>query len=189
MIDFSDLFNKRRSIRDFEDKEVPLDCVKEIIQESCLAPSSGNGQPWRFIIINRKDMMKRLSDESKKNYISFMETHPDAPVKQYESILRNKEFNVFYNAPCLIYIVGPKKVPSLHVDCALFACYFMFSACARGLGTCWIQLGAAIQNPETLQEIGMPDDHRIIAPIILGYPKNIPALPGRKDPVILKVIS
>ena len=189
MMDYSELLAKRRSIRDFEDKAVPMDLIEEILQESCLAPSSGNGQPWKFIIINKKDLIKRLSDESKENYLSFMEKHPDAPVKQYEPILSNKEFNVFYNAPCLIYIIGSKKVQSLHVDCALFSSYLMFSACARGLGTCWVQLGAAIRKPEALQEIGMPDDHRIIAPIILGYPKSVPALPERKKPEILNIVS
>jgi iodotyrosine deiodinase len=61
---------KRRSIRDFEDKDVPPDVINEIIKESCLAPSSANGQPSRFIIVNNKDWIKSLSDESKKNLIS-----------------------------------------------------------------------------------------------------------------------
>lgn len=49
MTDFSDFLKKRRAIRDYEDKDVPLDILKEILRESCLAPSALNGQPWRFI--------------------------------------------------------------------------------------------------------------------------------------------
>ena len=65
-VEFYELLKKRRSIRDFEDKEVPLEIIREIVNESCLAPSAANGQPWRFIIVKNKVMIKRLSDESKK---------------------------------------------------------------------------------------------------------------------------
>jgi len=52
MADFFELLKTRRSIREFQEKEVPLALVQEIIRDSCMAPSSGNGQPWKFIIIN-----------------------------------------------------------------------------------------------------------------------------------------
>ncbi|MFH1351197.1 MAG: nitroreductase family protein, partial [Pseudomonadota bacterium] len=73
MEDFSELLKKRRAIRDYEERDVPLDMVKEIIRRSCLAPSSGNRQPWKFIIINNKAVIKRLSDENKKNLIADLE--------------------------------------------------------------------------------------------------------------------
>jgi len=189
MVDFFDLLVKRRAIRDFEDKEVPLETIKEIIRDGCLAPSSGNGQPWRFIIINNKEWIKKLSDESKKNILYFIGKNPDSPLKSYEARLKNKNFNVFYNAPCLVYIVAPKEVRSAQVDCALAACYFMFSAAALGLGTCWVDLGSEIRDPEILAEIGMPYDCKIIAPIILGHPKSIPPSPTRNEPQILKIIT
>jgi nitroreductase len=188
MADFSELLRRRRSIRDFENKDIPLELIEEIIGDSCLAPSSGNGQPWRFIIIQDRRWMKRLSDESKKNFLADVEGNPEAPVKKYETALRKDSFNVFYNAPCLIYIVGAEDIPSVHVDCTLAACYLMFSAVARGLGTCWIGLGSNIRAPEILRAIGMPRDCKIVAPIIVGYPKSIPAPPDRNEPRILKVL-
>ena len=137
MADYFELLKTRRSIRDFEDRRVPLEIVREIIKESCLAPSSGNGQPWMFVIVNNRELIKRLSDESKRNLVSYIERNPEAPVKKYEDVLRNKHFNVFYNAPCLIYILGLKEIGSAQVDCTLAASYLMFSAAARGLGT-WL---------------------------------------------------
>ena len=163
MPDFALLLEKRRSIRDYEDKEVSLATLKEIIRESCLAPSSGNGQPWRFIIINDKAVIKILSDESKRNLLAYLVKNPDSPSRQYEAVLRDSNFNVFYNAPCLVYISGHKDVRSLQVDCALAACYFMFSALEKGLGTCWIGLGKFIQDPEPRLLIGLPDDCQIVA--------------------------
>jgi nitroreductase len=189
MAEYFELLQKRRSIRDFEEKDVPLDVINEIIKESCFAPSSANGQPWRFIIVNNRDVIKSLSDDSKKNLISYIEKNPDSPTNKYEAALRDPGFNVFYNAPCLVFIVGSKQLRSLHVDCALAACYFMFSASARDLGTCWIGFGTNIQDPDLLKLIGMPEDHIIVAPLILGYPKSVPDLPERLEPQILKIVS
>ena len=189
MVDFFDLLVKRRAIRDFENKAVSMDTIKEIIRDSCLAPSSGNGQPWRFIIINNRECIKKLSDESKKNVLYFIYKNPDTPLKKYEAALRNRDFNVFYNAPCLVYIAAPKEIRSAQVDCALAACYFMFSAAALGFGTCWVDLGSDIRDPQLLAEIGMPYDCKIVAPIIVGYPKGVLPSPTRNEPQILKIIT
>ena len=189
MTEFSDLLRKRRSIRDFENRDVPLDVVREMIRESCLAPSSSNGQPWRFIIVRNREVIKSLSDESKRCLLADMEKNPSSPSKNYETVLRDPDFNIFYNAPCLVYVVGQKEIRSLHVDCALFACYFMFSALERGLGTCWIGLGSFIEDPELQKLVGMPDGFQIIAPIIVGYPRSIPDLSDRMKPQILKIVS
>lgn len=189
MADFCELMMKRRSIRDFEEKEVPLGLIMEIVKDSCLAPSSENRQPWRFIIVNNKEWIRRLSNESKKNMLLYLEKNPDAPSKKYETTLRNEDFNVFYNAPCLVYIVGLKDIQSVYVDCTLAACYFMLSAASRDLGTCWVGLGTNIRDPEMLKAIGMPEECQIVAPIIVGYAKRIPAPPVRNEPKILKIIS
>jgi len=187
-MDYSELLRERRAVRDYEDKEVPLDVLMQILNESCLAPSSSNRQPWHFLIITNKDVIKRLSDESKRNLLLDLEQNPTSPSSNYEAILRDKQFNVFYNAPCLVFIVGPKDLLSVQVDCALAASYFMFSACARGLGTCWIGLGRFIRDRELLDLIGMPENDLIVAPIIIGYLKNIPGVPDRMGPQVLKIV-
>jgi len=185
---FSELLEKRRSIRDYRNRQVPLEIIQKIIKETCLAPSSGNGQPWQFIIVNNREWLRKLSEESKKNFIATIEKDPASPLKKYEANLRNKDFNVFYNAPCLVLIGGPKDLYSLLVDCSLAASYFMFAAAARGLGTCWINLGADIRDPGIKEAIGMPVDFRIVAPMVLGYPQSIPELPVR-EPKILKILE
>lgn len=188
-MEFLDLLVKRRAIRDYEKREIPLEIIHEVIRDACLAPSSGNGQPWRYIIVNHREWIRRLSDESKKNLLATMGAAPDHPLKKYEAALGNRDFNVFYNAPCLIFIACSKEIKSGYVDCALAACYLMFSAAEHGLGTCWVDLGSDIRDPGLKSAIGLPDDHRIIAPIIMGYPKSIPPAPIRNKPQILKTIS
>jgi nitroreductase len=65
----------------------------------------------------------------------------------------------------------------------------MFGAAARGLGTCWVALGANIRDAGLRAELGISDNLRIVAPIILGYPKAIPAPLERNAPQILRVIT
>ena len=191
-MDFEELLVKRRSVRDFEDREVPVELVKEIIQDSVKAPNASNKQAWNFIIINNREYMQKLSEISRKGFIDSVERNPNSPLKEYATGLKErKNVNFFYNAPCLVYITGPTSVSTIREDVGLLAAYFMFSATARGLGTCWIGMGGGVRDKAVLEEMGLPEGHHLIAPIILGYPKNgnIPSMRDRREPVILKVIE
>jgi nitroreductase len=189
MDDFRELMKKRRSVRDYLDKEVPFSVIKEIIADACEAPNASNAQPWGFVVITSRQMMRRLSDESKEKLLEDMKVIRSPILRMYRPILKNREFNVFYNAPCLVYITGLRDVHSVPADCSLAAAYLMFSAAEKGLGTCWVDLGSYIKDPELLEEIGIPANHRIIAPIIVGYPRTMPERPPRKAPRILKIIE
>jgi len=186
---FKELMEKRRAVRDYEDRSVPVSLIRELLTDACEAPSGGNRQPWAFSVVTDKKMIRRLSDESKKNLLADMKAVRSPILRMYRPILSDESFNVFYNAPCLIYITGPKDVHSAVADCSLAAAYLMFSAAERGLGTCWIDLGSSIKDQGLLDELGITDDRRIIATIILGYPGAIPGKPPRNEPRILKIIE
>jgi nitroreductase len=189
MAEFSRLLSDRRSIRNYKDEKVDVELVREIIKDSTLAPNSGNRQPWRFSIINDRDLIRRISDESKQNILAAITEDPDSPSKRYEGALKNPDFNVFYNAPCLVLIFGDKAQRSIYIDCALAASYFMLAAADRGLGTCWVALGGEIRDPELLEIVGISEADALVAPIILGRPAAIPKAPARKDPEIVKMIG
>jgi len=186
---FVELLDARRSIRKYQERPVSVEMTRALIEESTLAPSAGNAQPWKFVIVQGKPMLERISDESKKNILARIKANPDDYAKRYERMLSNASFNVFYNAPCLVLILGPSCAKNLYVDCALVASYFMLAAASRGLGTCWVNLGAEIQDPEMREELGIPYDCTIVAPITLGYPERIPPAPKRKQPEVLKVVG
>lgn len=188
-MDFSELMKARRSVREYEDKAVPLELIKEIINESITAPNAGNMQLWRFVIVNNKEWVKKCSDASKKAMLEGIEKDPNSPMKGYAETLKNETFNVFYNAPAVVYLVGSAKAGTLTADCGLLAAYFMLSATTKGLGTCWVAQGAEIKDPELREALGIPENYSIEAPIILGYPKVVPPMPERREPKILKVIS
>jgi len=188
-MEFRELLKKRRAVREFEDKQVEAPLIMEIIHDSILAPNASNAQPWAFIVINNRAVMKRISDESKKNILKELEDNPQTALMNYKPILESPDFNVFYNAPCVVYITGLKDKRTAAVDCALAASYFMFSAADRGLGTCWIDLGSAIKEPVLKKDIGLSEDYQIVATLALGYPVRIPGTPPRKEPTILKVVE
>jgi len=187
-MDYETLLKQRRAIRDFQDREVPLSVVEEILRETCLAPTASNRQPCKFIVVRDRERMRRLSDVSRRTLLADLDRNPDSPLKAYESYLRDERVNVFYNAPCLVFILGPDDVRSLDVDCGLTAAYFMFAATARGLGTCWIGLGAHLKDPKVLAELGVPEGCRIVAPLILGYPAAVPPASERHAPEIVRVL-
>ena len=189
MMTYGQLLRQRRSIRDFTDQAVSLDVIDTLIEESTLAPNASNEQPWKYIVVRNRAVMARISDESKKNILARVEKNPADPSAKYLQVLRNADYNVFYNAPCLVIIAGPEGRRNLHVDCALAAGYLMMSAAARGLGTCWINMGADIQDPGMRAELGLDDALEVVAPIIVGYPKRIPSAPKRKPPEIIAHIG
>lgn len=186
---FSELLLNRRSIRNFQDKPVPLDLITTLITESTLAPNAGNEQIWKYLIINNKDLLKRISDESKKNILYRVNNNPGDYAEKYRGLLENPDFNVYYGAPCAVFILGESNVRNLHADCALAASYFMLAAADRGLGTCWINLGKEIKDPAMIKKLGIPEGHIIVAPLALGYPVKIPAIPRRNDPVIVNIVE
>lgn len=186
---FDELLVNRRSVRNYHDKPVAIGVIQELIRESTLAPNAGNEQPWKFVVVNDKEMLKKISDESKKNILSRIDANPEDYAKKYQKMLENESFNVFYNAPSLIMVFGLSHLKNLYVDCALAASYLMLAAAARGLGTCWVNFATEIHNSEMRTELGIPHNCTIVAPIILGYPEKIPSIPKRKRPEILKIID
>lgn len=187
-MDYQELLKNRRSIRDYLDEQVDISLIKEILKDACLSPSACNLQPWRFIIIQDKILMKRLSDECKKSFLKEIEKDSACFVKRFENSFKNPNFNIFYNASSLVMIVGKKDHPTLREDLALCAAYFMFAATYRNLATCYIGLAEEINNLVLKKEIGIDEKEEIVVPIIIGYPKNIPAASQRMKPNI-KVIS
>jgi nitroreductase len=186
MMDYRELLKKRRSIRDYQDKAVSDVVLTEILQDACLAPSASNHQPWKFIIIQDKNLIKILSDESKKNILAEIISEKNSPYQRYENLMSNPDFNVFYNAPCLVLLVGENHYPWFYEDCGLCAAYFMLAATARGLGTCWIGLGQRIQDKMLCEKIGLEKNLEIVAPLILGYPSAMNQNIVRHPPVMLK---
>ena len=76
MVKYSEKFLKmissRRTVRDFSDKSIPIDAVKNAIRVAASAPSGANKQPWHFVIVNdlliKKDIRLAAEKEEKAFY-------------------------------------------------------------------------------------------------------------------------
>lgn len=125
MLNYDELLLARHSVRDFQPKQISPEILQAILQDTCKAPSASNKQPWKFIVIQDRDIIKQLSDDSKRNLVTAIELDPNCGAKPYEKMLRDPNVNVFYNAPCLILIAAQTGPGYYHYDCTLAAAYLV----------------------------------------------------------------
>jgi nitroreductase len=59
---FYDVIRRRRSVRKFKPDVVDNEIVKRILEAGMWAPSAGNMQPWRFIVVQDRELKKRMAN-------------------------------------------------------------------------------------------------------------------------------
>jgi nitroreductase len=176
----------RRSIRSYMDQAVPRDVINKILSAGSWAPSGMNGQPWRFTIIETREIINKLSRRTKELVTARM------PLPEnLQAAFKSDKDVVFYGAPLLILVSVQKSEEWRTVnllDCGLAAQNMFLAAYQAGLGSCFIGFAAFLnQNPKALTEIGIPEDHELVAPLIFGYPNETP-VPKSREAKVLKWI-
>jgi nitroreductase len=184
-----DAIKSRRAIRSYLDKPVPGSAIQTLLEVATYAPSAINAQPWKFTIVTNQDEMKRLSDKAKPTLIRMLPDVGDEGLVGLKKRLSDPQFNIFYNAPLLIFVSGIKSPYAIY-DCSMAAQNMMLAAFSIGLGSCWIGTAVTIANdPKVKPTLGIPDDHEVHAAIIFGYPKGTPKAPAKKPAQVLKRID
>jgi nitroreductase len=181
----------RRAVREYKPDDIPDETVKELIKAGVYAPSALNEQPWRFVVIKNPGLIKKCSDRAKKLWLDSIKVPVDEETGELVSLVSDPGFNIFYDAPLLIFIFTRRGADSPEIDCALAAENMMLGARSLDIGSCWIGLAAILgSDRELLREIGVPGDHRLMSQLIFGYPagKDI-EVPGRNTDVILNWIN
>ncbi len=177
----------RQSVRDYTDREVPDESIQKIIVAGTQAPTALGLQPWRFVVVRDRDLMRRISDYCKPVLAESIEGEPRYPGTEFFlAALKDPGYSIFYNAPVLILVLGAREVVSSVIDCALCAENMLLAAWALGLGSCWVGSATLVeQSPDLLTALKVPGDHRIVAPLIFGYPATpLPPKRERRDPLI-----
>lgn len=59
----------RKSIRKFTDKEIPREVITRVIEAGIRAPSGGNCQPWRFVIVTDKEKIRLFDPEAHQPWV------------------------------------------------------------------------------------------------------------------------
>lgn len=159
----------RRSIRRFLNVPVDFETIMTIVEAGSLAPSSGNVQDWKFIVVDDKGLMKKLCEHS-----------------------LNQE--CVHNAAFLVVICSDPDQTEMHYglrgqrlytiqNCAAAAENMLLTAHALGLGGTWV---GAFDEEKVREILDIPQNARPQAILAFGYPDEVPDHKRVKD---LEVIT
>jgi len=129
------------AVRQFQDKPIPEPIIQQIVEAGHLTASSMNGQPWHFIVIQDKDMLRQLG--------TLAQTGP-----------------YIAHAPLAI-VVGMEQSPYGVSDGSRAIQSMILTAWAQGVGSNWV----GFENlPQVNSVLGMPSEIEILAILPFGYP-------------------
>ena len=155
-MEFLELVRKRRSIRRYKSDPVPQKKLEYVLEAARLAPSWGNRQCWRFIVVK---------EEAKRRAIAIREWVAEAPsiiVGCAYPDLSGSRFNQQY------YML----------DMGIAMEHLILAAAEQGLGTCWI--GGQFDEEAVKQTLGIPEEVRVVALTPIGYPAETSGPKERK---------
>lgn len=129
------------AVRQFQDKPIPEPIVRQIVEAAHLTASSINGQPWHFIVVQDKAMLRELG--------SLARTGP-----------------YIAQAPLAI-VVGMEHSPYALSDASRAIQSMILTAWSQGIGSNWVGFDNLKQiNPV----LGVPQEIEILAIVPFGYP-------------------
>jgi len=181
-----DAIRERRSVRSYSPQRLEQGTVRTLLDAAVWAPTAVHEEPWAFVIVQERVVLKSLSDRAKKIFTAEAQNTYPEQARHLLDILAQPDFNIFYNATTLIVICGKPKGPFVVADCWLAAENLMLAACSMGLATCVIGFAVpALNTPEIKSELGIPAECSAIAPIIVGVASGETPPTTRKEPEIL----
>jgi nitroreductase len=160
-MDVSEAIRMKRAVRQFSDQPLPHDAVLIILNAGRRAQSSKNTQPWNFIAITDKTVLKPLSE-----------------CGAYAGHLARAALGV------AIIHTDPGEKFQLMFDIGQTAAYMQLAGWELGIGSCL----ASIYEPDKARELlGFPQDMFTRIAISFGYPLDpesvirIPRKGGRRS--------
>ena len=165
----------RRSVRAYQNKQIPKEILEDILLAGSYAPSAMGTQGRRITAIQSEEGIQKVNDavrESLRSIPVTEKTHPYIISLIEKAQSPTSEF--LYGAPVYVILTDTPENLSAVPDCALAAQNIMLAAHAYGIGSCWInQLPGMTQLPQIralLKELGLPEDHIALSSVVLGYP-------------------
>ena len=139
------VIQKRYSIRSFQNIEVHTKRIEEIFELARLAPSSGNFQSFRVVVVKDSDTKKKLS-------------HIEAPVILVICAVPEEQAIRYGDRGRNLYAIQ---------DATIFAAYCQLITVDLGLASVWV---GAFRESKVREILGLDDNLRPIALMPLGYP-------------------
>jgi nitroreductase len=129
------------AVRAYQDKPVPPDVVRRIVEAAWLTGSSINGQPWHFVVVEKRDTLRKLGEAVRTGpYIA--------------------------QAPLAIAVVMEKSKYAVS-DASRAIQSMVLTAWSEGVGSNWTGFGG-LDDVKPL--LGIPAELDVLAVIPFGYP-------------------
>ena len=132
------------AVREYQDKEVPEEAIRRIVEAAHLTASAANRQPWHFVLVRKREALRKLG-----------------------SLVRTGPYTA--NAAAAVIVAYEKGSKSGVSDASRAIQSMMLVAWGDGVGSNWTGL-AGLENVR--QEFGLPDTYDVLAVIPFGYPER-----------------
>lgn len=192
-MDVFEAMRDRRSIRKFRKDAVPREHILKMVEAASWAPTAGNAQNFRFLVVQDKETLARM-----RGIVDEIVTRVTGKEGGKEKATSQ---NLFAFAPAAVCVVGSpyesvtdkalrEKDPERHkirrfqVNPGLQGisagiAQFLLAAYAMGYGTCWMT-GSLIARPELESALSIRHPEELVAIIALGKPDDTHAKPPRR---------
>ena len=185
-MEFYDVINSRRTIRDFTDRPVDMDTVKRVLSAGLKAPTNNHMREWEFVVITDREMItsvlkktpKKATDKRVEFIIKSWGLKDEIQKNMYRDSIP-KQYEMLSKSGCLILpffkqngdLFKPKNFYSLSPFASIWCCIenIFLAATAEGLATAMhIPFG---DEPEHIAEVlKYPKEYVMPCYIALGYP-------------------
>jgi nitroreductase len=147
------VFSRRFSCRSFTPEPVDRNTVRDLLEAAILAPSGGNAQPWRFLVVRDPERRRALA----------------AAALGQLFVAAAAAVVVVCALPELSARIYGRRGRELYClqDTAAATENLLLAAAARGLGACWV---GAFHEDRVQRVLGIPEDWRPVALVPLGHP-------------------
>ena len=158
------LIIKRRTVRLFRQKEIPLVLIKKIVNAARVAPSAANRQFLEYLVVTKQDLREKIFPHTRWGGYVYPKRVP----------AQNKRPTVY-----IIILANKKLVAKQDIrDVGAAAENILLAATAFGLGGCWIK---SLTRRALRKILKIPSNYTIDSLIALGYPAESPKLETAKD--------
>lgn len=154
----------RRSVRKYKDKAVDWDKVTRILDAGKFAPSAGNIQNWKFVVVRKENIRKKLAQAALDQ--DWMEVAPVHIVVVGEP----EKASRFYGA-------RGERLYTIQ-SCAAAVENMMLVANELELGSCWV---GAFDESKVKRALNMPEGVVPQAIITIGYADEKPEMPSKVE--------
>lgn len=166
-----DVIKNRVSCREYTDKKVSLKKLQLILEAGKSAPSACNRQIADITAVRKSVYISKIKELSKR--------------------LMNRD--VMYGANTVVLVHAPREDGFTAQDCSCIIENLMIAATALKIDCCWInqfdELLAASEAKKLRKSLGIPDDHRIVGSVALGYRKEGAIIPVKAKDGINVVVK